>query len=185
MNTSFNTIYIVISGLSGSGKTTITRQISFALGLPIISKDTIKEAIGDSYENEISVQVSMQIGKSSFATLFSIAKESNGAMLLEALWHPELSVPKLHDLPGALIEVHCHCNPAIAKQRFIDRSQTRHPVHTDNQRIKNMSVWTDKANKPLGIDPSVITVNTEKPVNIEDIINSITNHPVWVAREHS
>ena len=43
---------IVVSGLPASGKTTLARRLSAALRLPLLSLDTIKEAIVD----EITVE---------------------------------------------------------------------------------------------------------------------------------
>ena len=39
--------YVVVSGASGSGKTTLAPGLACQLGLPLISKDTIKEAIAE------------------------------------------------------------------------------------------------------------------------------------------
>jgi hypothetical protein len=38
---------IVVTGLPGSGKTTLARQLSASLGLPLLSLDSVKEALVD------------------------------------------------------------------------------------------------------------------------------------------
>ena len=57
------TNYIIVSGVAGSGKTTLARQISAELNVPMISKDTIKEAIGDTYDGEIPVSYQNEQGE--------------------------------------------------------------------------------------------------------------------------
>lgn len=38
---------VLVNGLSGSGKSTLARALSRALGLPLFSKDVIKETLAD------------------------------------------------------------------------------------------------------------------------------------------
>src|SRR4051794_39257771 len=40
--------FIVVSGLPGSGKSTLARQLSTALGLPLLDKDAILEGLFES-----------------------------------------------------------------------------------------------------------------------------------------
>jgi ribosomal-protein-alanine N-acetyltransferase len=39
---------VVVAGSPGSGKTTLAKGIAVELGIPLISKDTIKEALFDA-----------------------------------------------------------------------------------------------------------------------------------------
>jgi predicted kinase len=40
--------HVLITGLPGSGKTTIARPLAHALGLPLVAKDAIKETLFDT-----------------------------------------------------------------------------------------------------------------------------------------
>jgi predicted kinase len=39
---------IVLNGMAAAGKTTLARPLAAALGIPLVSKDAIKEALGDA-----------------------------------------------------------------------------------------------------------------------------------------
>ena len=41
------TSHILIKGLPGSGKTTLSRQLGGALSVPVVSKDAVKEMLAD------------------------------------------------------------------------------------------------------------------------------------------
>ena len=38
-------MYVLVGGVPGSGKTTLARQLAPLLGMPLIAKDAIKEAL--------------------------------------------------------------------------------------------------------------------------------------------
>jgi predicted kinase len=43
-------LFVVVSGLAGSGKTSVAKPLADALGLRLISKDTIKESLFDAVD---------------------------------------------------------------------------------------------------------------------------------------
>lgn len=47
MLTSMRSFLVLISGVAGSGKSMLARRLAPVLDLPLISKDTIKEALAD------------------------------------------------------------------------------------------------------------------------------------------
>lgn len=76
---------MAVSGPPASGKTTLSRAIAPALGLPLIAKDTIKQALMTVLAVP-DVAASRVVGRASVAALLAVAAESGGAVL-ESVWH--------------------------------------------------------------------------------------------------
>ena len=131
------TTFVVISGLPGSGKTTLARRLAPALGLPLIDKDDILDrlfesrGIGDTHWRRA-------LSRESDLILEREALASNGAVIA-AFWRlagmPEDSgtpTDWLRDPSRAIVNVHCVCDPEIAASRFTHRQ--RHAGHLDDSR---------------------------------------------------
>jgi len=129
--------FVVVSGLPSSGKSTLARELSAALGIPMIDKDDVLEelfaskGVGDrswrrmlSRESDLSLRVQ--------------ASSSEGAILV-SFWHQagmaaDSGTPTdwLSGLEGPVVNVHCVCPAEIAAARFLKR--VRHPGHLDGDR---------------------------------------------------
>jgi MoxR-like ATPase len=77
--------FVVVSGPPASGKTTLARAIAPALGLPLIAKDTIKQALMTVLPVP-DIETSRIVGSASVAALLAVAAETAGAVLESA--HP-------------------------------------------------------------------------------------------------
>lgn len=70
----------------GSGKSTMAKPLAQVLGLPLISKDTIKEALFDSL-GVADIDWSVCVGQASISVLYALAADAGGAVL-ESAWRP-------------------------------------------------------------------------------------------------
>ncbi len=70
---------MVVSGPPASGKTTLALAIAPALGLPLIAKDTIKQALMTVLPVP-DVAASRVVGRASVAALLAVAAESGGGL---------------------------------------------------------------------------------------------------------
>lgn len=101
--------FVVVSGPPGSGKTTVARAIAPALGLPLIAKDTIKQALMTVLPVP-DIESSRIVGTASVAALLAVAAEKAGAVL-ESVCHRSRALAALRCLPGNIVEVFCRCDP--------------------------------------------------------------------------
>ena len=91
-----------------------------SLGLPLIAKDTIKQALMTVLPVP-DVAASRVVGRASVAALLAVAAESGGAVL-ESVWHRSYALDDLRGLPGPVVEVFCRCDPALAAERYALRA---------------------------------------------------------------
>ncbi len=130
--------YVIVSGLPGSGKSTLARRLAPALGLPLLDKDDVLEALFDSLGIG-DADWRTRLSRSADEVLRRLATQMNGAVLASWWRHPKAEgesgtpIEWLSSLPGKLVEVYCVCEPRIAAGRFLGR--TRHAGHLD--RMKN------------------------------------------------
>ncbi len=127
-------VYVIVSGLPGSGKSTLARRLAPALGLPLLDKDDILEALFDSLGIG-DADWRRRLSRSADEVLRRLASEMDGAVLASWWRHPKAHgdsgtpIEWLSTLPGQRIEVYCVCDPGIAAARFLER--TRHAGHLD------------------------------------------------------
>jgi len=162
--------YVVVSGPPGSGKTTLAAALAPALGLPLIAKDTIKEALMAVLPVP-DVVASRTIGTASVAAMLAVAAQAPGAVL-ESVWHRSRSLADLGGLPGNIVEVFCRCDPAVAAQRYAGRAGTRAAGHLDAERMTG-ELWNDEVARPVAGGWPVIEVDTTTPVELGPLIAAI------------
>jgi AAA domain len=158
-------IFVLVAGPPGSGKSTLAQPLAEQLGLPLMAKDPIKEALMDVLGWPSSVEESRTLGRAAVMALLEVASTSHGAVL-DSTFFP-YAFPRITALPGSLIELRCNCPRAVAQARYRARSSTRHRGHLDLERQPG-ELWNEQNSTPLGIAP-VILVDTNAPVDVPDI----------------
>jgi len=159
--------FVVVSGPPASGKTTVARAIAPGLGLPLIAKDTIKQALLTVLP-VADIETSRLVGTASVAALLAVAAETAGAVL-ESVWHRSRALVDLRVLPGDIVEVFCRCDPEVARQRYALRAGTRAAGHFDADRSID-ELWNDDVARPVAGGWPVIEIGTHSPVDIRSLI---------------
>ena len=153
---------VVVSGLPGAGKTTLARPLAAALGVPLLAKDTVKEALFDVLGPGDRAW-SRRLGVVSTEVLLALAADAPTAVL-ESFWRRPLAVERLRALGRPLLEVHCSCPPEVSRTRY--RQRVRHPGH-DGVGDDEIAAWAADAG-PLALGP-VLEVDTTAPVDLEAV----------------
>lgn len=171
--------YIVVSGGPGSGKTRLARPLAERLQIPFLSKDVVKEALFD--ELGIGDRLwSRRMGRASMAVLYRIAATCPSAVI-EAVFHREISIQDLKALEKPLIELHCHCEPALAISRFETRAdEERHPGHLDSRQPRNkLEELVDEGCRPLGLDGPLLEIDTTDVVDLDAVVAWVRAQREW------
>ena len=170
-------VAILVNGLPGSGKTTLSATLAGVLGCPLLAKDPVKEALADLAGPMIDPQA---LGSIAMDTVWAMAAEVEAGVVVDSFWHrPRDLEPARVGVSRAgsprTLEVWCDVDPDVALQRVVDRLAAggRHPAHgTVESTRASWAEWAEAA-APLGEWP-VLRVDTSTPVDVDDLVMKIS-----------
>ncbi len=182
--------FVLISGLPGSGKTTLARRLAPPLRLPLIDKDDILErlleakGIGDTAWRRA-------LSRESDGIFQREAMASNGAILV-SFWRlpgmpPDSGTPLdwVPALSDRIVNVHCTCALETAAERFLQRK--RHPGHLDGEASYAEVLASLRALpmlEPLDIGHRVLVDTSQEP-KLDEVIREIRDaFERWELRDH-
>jgi predicted kinase len=167
---------VLVTGPPASGKTTLARPLAHHLGVPLLGKDTIKEALFDTLGTGDRAW-SRRLGAASYAVLLALARELPTAVL-DANFYPDHGPALLQACRGP-IEVFCRCPAAEVERRFTRRAPARHPGHVDHVLDAQLKAALDGGVGPLGLGGPVLKVDTSGPVDVAAVARWVTQQPEW------
>lgn len=163
---------VLVTGIPGAGKTTVSRALSTTLTLPLLSKDAIKESLFDVLgvrDREWSLQLGAAANRVLWALLSCCPAGAIVDMWLDPIRDAGLSQRGLAQADvHTAFEIICDCPVELAVERYASR--IRHPGHLPPdgatlQRIHDLSILMT----PLGIGPTK-RIDTTRPVDIPALV---------------
>ena len=167
-------LVVLVNGLPGSGKTTLARAVARHLGLPLISKDVIKETHADVLGTELAGwpqrRWNAAIGAAASETMWALLADAPAGAVLESCWPTDFRHFVVQGLIRAnnptAVEIWCDVPLQTARRRFEAR-HPRHPIHGDLPTDDEWERWRYTA-RPLAIGPT-LRVDTTKPIDTQAI----------------
>ncbi len=122
-------LFVLVGGWPSSGKTTLAGALAREMGLPLLAKDDIEEAMADALGRPTDVAASQRLGRAAVRVMLRVAHGCPGAVM-DSTWSPDVR-PLVTRLSGELVEVRCVVAKEVARTRSYRRAVTRHEGHLD------------------------------------------------------
>ncbi|MBX2836455.1 MAG: AAA family ATPase [Gammaproteobacteria bacterium] len=166
--------FVVISGVPGSGKSTVGRALAEQLDISYLDKDEILESLFNELEcsnEETRHRLSREADQNFQAKALGFKRA-----VLDSFWrHPLadtlsgtpsswLTSPDVH-----AVEVLCDCSPGLAATRFLNRK--RHTGHLDNAwTYASLVAQSEKLMRklPLGVG-ALVEIDTTDKVDLKQL----------------
>jgi len=158
---------VVVSGPPASGKTTVALPLARALALPLVAKDTVKEALMDVL-GAGDPERSRQLSRAAFAVIRALARshlDTGAGLVLEANYSLGASEASLLPLVAGsrAVVVHCWAPPEVLEARYRARAARRHPGHQDLAHLARGLPWLGPpATEPPDLGVPCLRVDTSQ-----------------------
>ncbi|MGW0230180.1 AAA family ATPase [Actinopolymorpha singaporensis] len=164
---------VLVNGLPAAGKSTLASALARALGLPLISKDVIKETHADVLgaqppDGRSQREWNGALGAAASETMWALLAHAPLGAVLESSWRADVRKLVAQGLARAgvkqAVEIWCDVPAEVARARDDARHRVRHAVHGSFMTDAEWSRMVQDA-EPLGMGP-VCRVDTATSVDV-------------------
>lgn len=164
---------VLVNGLPAAGKSTLAPGLAKALGLPLLSKDIIKEVHADVLGADPPTGLTQRewnrnLGAAASRTMWAVLGMSSPGAVLESSWRSDVrglvEAGLRHAGVDHVAEVWCEAPVPLLRERFSRRWASSHPIHgaaPDDDEWAQMVAHAE----PLGLGP-VLRVDTTVAVDL-------------------
>lgn len=163
---------VLVNGLPAAGKSSLAPLLARELGLPVFSKDVIKEThadvLGAEHPDRPQRAWNSALGTAASETMWALLAASPIGAVLESSWRADVRPLVQAGLAKAgvehVLEVWCEVPFALARERYEQRWVRSHAIHgaalTDDE-------WAGMCARaePLALGP-VYRLDTSGPVDV-------------------
>jgi predicted kinase len=128
---------VIVGGAPATGKTTLALVLGTSLGVPVLTKDHIKEALAEPFPTG-DRDWSRKLGLAAYSVLFAVAERilaTEHGLVLETNFRAGISDAPLRALArrAPTVVIVCRVPDPLRRARFEERAaQGRHRVHIDS-----------------------------------------------------
>jgi predicted kinase len=170
-------LLVVVTGPPAAGKTTIAREIASSLRLPLITKDTIKEALFDGLGTG-DLAWSQRLAPPTFLVMLALLDDSiaAGASVVVEANFVRGEESRLAAQPARFVQIHCSAPLDVLLERYGRRE--RHPGHVDSRRIDALRDAVESGrHDPLDLPGETIRLDTSHEVELDDVLARVGLSP--------